>query len=174
MNLPSPIQITANTTYVVSYQTPTGHYAVNNNYFANGVNNPPLRALQSGVDGGNGVYAYGASGTFPINTFQNENYWVDVVFTTSGAPDTTPPTVTSTSPAQGATGIAADAMISATFSESVNATTVSTSTFELRDPSGALVPATVSYDGPSRSAISTRSQRLATNVRPMRSSGEGL
>src|SRR5439155_12872475 len=75
------------------------------------------------------------------------------VFTTSGAPDTTPPTVTSTFPAQGATGIAADASMTATFSESVNATTVSSTTVELRDPSNALVPATISYDGPSRSAV---------------------
>ena len=35
-----------------------------------------------------------------------ENYWVDVVFVTSIAPDTTPPTVASTTPANGASGVA--------------------------------------------------------------------
>ena len=38
----------------------------------------PLHALKSGVDGPNGVY--GDAGTFPSNTFVDDNYWVDVVF----------------------------------------------------------------------------------------------
>jgi hypothetical protein len=29
------------------------------------------------------VYGYGAAGTFPANTYQAQNYWVDVVFSTS-------------------------------------------------------------------------------------------
>ena len=153
MTLPSPVAITANTTYITAFHTDVGHYAVNSNYFATGVANPPLRALANGVDGGNGVYAYGASGTFPINTFNAENYWVDVVFTTSLGPDTTPPTVVSPTPAAGTTGVASDTNIIATFSEAVNATTVSGATVELRDSSGALVPANVIYDGPSRSAM---------------------
>ena len=57
--------------------------------------------LRDGVSGGNGVYDYGSVSTFPNSTFQATNYWVDVVFTTgSGGGDTTPPTVTATSPAQ--------------------------------------------------------------------------
>ena len=70
---------------------------MNNGYFAtNGVDNAPLHALADGVDGANGVYRYGAGGGFPTNTWQSSNYWVDVVFDT-GAADTTPPTVTTTS-----------------------------------------------------------------------------
>jgi hypothetical protein len=153
VNLPTPVAVTANTTYIVAYHTPTGHYATNSNYFTNGVNNPPLRALADGVDGGNGVYSYGAAGTFPTNTFRSENYWVDVVFTTTGGPDTTPPTVQSTSPSGGTAGVASTANVIATFSEAMNATTITTATVELRDSSGALVPATVTYDGPTRSAI---------------------
>jgi hypothetical protein len=54
---------------------------VSSNYFATtGVDNPPLHALQDGVDGGNGVYRYGTAGSFPNQTYQSENYWVDVVF----------------------------------------------------------------------------------------------
>ena len=44
----------------------------------------PAHALATGIDGGNGVYLYGASG-FPNSTYQATNYWVDVVFGTSAA-----------------------------------------------------------------------------------------
>ena len=63
-----------------------------------------LHALQNGVSGGNGVYAYSATSTFPSSTFQAANYWVDVVFSMgSPGPDTTPPTVTITTPTSAAT-----------------------------------------------------------------------
>jgi hypothetical protein len=78
----SPISIAANTTYIVSYYAPAGHYAADTNFFAtSGVDNPPLHALANGVSGGNGVYVYATGGGFPSNTFNSTNYWVDVVFT---------------------------------------------------------------------------------------------
>ncbi len=68
--------------YVASYHTDVGQYSVDAGYFAgSGFDNPPLRALQDGENGGNGVYLYGAGG-FPTDTFGSSNYWVDVVFTT--------------------------------------------------------------------------------------------
>jgi methionine-rich copper-binding protein CopC len=79
MSFTSPVAITANTTYVISYQAPNGHYSVDENFFATGVDKAPLHALANGVDGGNGVYRYGAS-AFPNSTFAASNYWVDVVF----------------------------------------------------------------------------------------------
>jgi hypothetical protein len=80
-NFPSPVPINANTTYVVSYHTDVGQYAFNSLYFfASGVDSPPLHALRDGVDGPNGVYAYGGSG-FPLFGFQSANYWIDVDFT---------------------------------------------------------------------------------------------
>ncbi|HYY78527.1 MAG TPA: DUF4082 domain-containing protein, partial [Actinomycetes bacterium] len=83
VTLPAPVAVTANTTYVASYHTDVGHYAVNTDFFASsGVANPPLRALANGVDGANGVYRYGASG-FPTSSYRSSNYWVDVVFATT-------------------------------------------------------------------------------------------
>lgn len=77
----SLINISANTTYIVSYYAPNGRYAGDNIYFASsGVDNGPLHALADGAQGGNGVYRYG-SNSFPINTWKSSNYWVDVVFT---------------------------------------------------------------------------------------------
>src|SRR6185436_7864516 len=78
LNFATPVVITANTTYVVSYHTNTGNYAINGGYFASGgVDAAPLHALASGVDGASGVYRYGAGG-FPTDTFNAANYWVDV------------------------------------------------------------------------------------------------
>jgi uncharacterized protein (TIGR03437 family) len=76
----TPVAITSNTTYVVSYLAPAGHYSANVNYFSNSAVNGPLTALRNGQDGSNGVYAYGTSSTFPTSTWSSANYWVDVVF----------------------------------------------------------------------------------------------
>jgi len=82
---PVPVEITANTTYVVSYYAPNGRYAADAGYFADfGVDRPPLHALRDGVDGANGVYRYGVGGGFPTQSWQASNYWVDLVFTTAG------------------------------------------------------------------------------------------
>ena len=119
----SPVAISANTTYVASYYAPNGRYAGDDGAFAtSGVDNAPLHALADGVDGANGVYRYGSGGGFPTNTWQSANYWVDVVFNTS-ATDTTPPTVTSTNPATGATGVPTTTTVSGTLSEPVQSGT---------------------------------------------------
>ncbi|MBG0563921.1 DUF4082 domain-containing protein [Actinoplanes aureus] len=69
----TPVSITANTEYVVSYRAPSGHYAVQSNGLAAPVVSGPLRSVAGG-----GSYLYG--GGFPANRV-NHNYWVDVVFT---------------------------------------------------------------------------------------------
>ena len=108
VTLPTPVNVTANTTYVASYYAPKGNYAVDEDYFTSaGVDSPPLRALKDGEDGGNGLYGYGALGTFPTSTYRSENYWVDLVFQTGAAPpDTTPPTITAVSATPAADGSA--------------------------------------------------------------------
>ena len=79
----SPVAITANTTYVVSYQAPNGFYSANGGYFSSAADTPPLHGLASGTDGSNGVYSYGAT-AFPNNSYNNTNYWVDVIFNAGG------------------------------------------------------------------------------------------
>jgi hypothetical protein len=88
VNFTPPVQIQANTIYVASYFAPQGHYSGNLAYFASqGADNAPLHAPAStAVAGGNGVYAYGAATTFPENTFDALNYWVDVVFSPQTVP----------------------------------------------------------------------------------------
>ncbi|MDF2705533.1 MAG: hypothetical protein K0R62_1185 [Nonomuraea muscovyensis] len=76
----TPVEISANTTYVASYHTTAGHYSITRPGFGSAVTNGPLTALANGTDGGNGVYTYGSSNAFPTSTYQATNYWVDVVF----------------------------------------------------------------------------------------------
>jgi hypothetical protein len=80
VNFSNPVTISANTTYIASYHTNTGEYSANGNYFANAHTNAPLTAPSSSSSGGNGVYAYSSSNLFPNNTYNANNYWVDVVF----------------------------------------------------------------------------------------------
>ena len=134
----NPVAIDANTTYIASYHAPAGHYAATNGYFATGgFDSPPLHALGEGVDGPNGVYHYDSAGgsAFPTDTFQSSNYWVDVVFENTVGPDTTPPTITARSPADGATNVSTGANVTATFSEPMDPATINGTNFELRDPS---------------------------------------
>ncbi len=84
--LPQPVALTANATYVVSYNSSSGGYSVDSQYFsAGGVTNGPLQALGDGVSGVNGVFAYGGT-TFPTQSNDSSNYWVDVVFVTTVPP----------------------------------------------------------------------------------------
>lgn len=78
---PNPVPIIANTTYIASYFSPMGHYSADSSFFtSSGVDSPPLHALQSGVDGQNGVFSYGATSTLPTMSFNADNYWVDVIY----------------------------------------------------------------------------------------------
>ncbi len=153
VTFPTPVAVAANTVYVASYHAPVGHYAINANYFTSaGITNGPLYALRNGESGGNGVYRYGATSGYPDSTWNSSNYWVDVVFETSTAPDTTPPAINARSPIANATGVAVGSSVTATFSEPLDAATVNATTFELRNSSGVLVPASVGYDGPTNTA----------------------
>jgi hypothetical protein len=158
---PSPIAISANTTYVASYFSSAGIYAYTNNYFTDPVVNGPLTALADGQDGGNGLYSYSPMSTFPVSTYWATNYFVDVLFTEYTGPDLTAPTVISATPANHATGIALNSTAKAFFSEPMNVSTINSSTVELRNSSNALVAATITYNTATNSAILTPSSPLA-------------
>ena len=150
----TPVAITAGTTYVVSYHTDAGHYAITSNGLASAVTNPPLTALASG-----GVYSYGSANLFPSNSFSGSNYWVDVVYTQTAG--TTPPTVTSVTPASGATGAAVSAAPTATFSQAVVPNTV---TFTVKDSGGTTIPGSVSFNAGNTVATFTPTSSLAAST----------
>jgi hypothetical protein len=77
----SPVNITAGTTYIAAYFSSSGNYSSTNGYFSQAKVNSPLTGLADGTDGTNGVYIYASAPAFPINSYQQGNYWVDAVFT---------------------------------------------------------------------------------------------
>ena len=77
---------------------------------------------------------------------------------------TAPPTVKSFSPAAGATNVNLGANMTVTFSKAMNPATVNGSTVELRDPSNALVPTTLSYNADSFTATLALSAPLSQGV----------
>jgi hypothetical protein len=83
-------------------------------------------------------------------------------FSTAAAPpaDTTPPTVIATSPTNGATGVSVATSVTASFSEALNAGTISGATFQLLGPGGPIA-ATVSYDAAGKIATLTPSTSLS-------------
>ena len=81
MLLPTPLDIAANTTYVVSVNTvtPSHRYVATNNGLASQI----VHGALSSVVGANGVF--GSPGAMPNQTFQASNYFRDVLFE-AGAP----------------------------------------------------------------------------------------
>lgn len=73
-------------------------------------------------------------------------------------------TVSATVPASGATDVAPNRKITATFNRAMDAATISTSTFTLTDAGGAPVAGTVDYDATNRIAVFTPSADLATDT----------
>jgi uncharacterized protein (TIGR03437 family) len=82
-------------------------------------------------------------------------------FTTGAAPDTTPPTVSSTVPASGASSVPVGNALSVTFSKAMNPLTINTTTVSLKQ-GVTVVAGTVTYAGVT--ATFTPTGRLAPNV----------
>jgi hypothetical protein len=96
VNFSSPVAVQPNTTYVVSYHAPNGHYAQTEGYFypqpapppdgGSIVDSPPLHAARGTGSNVSGVYAYSSGTSFPTSTYNAENYWVDPVYTPAAPP----------------------------------------------------------------------------------------
>ncbi len=87
--LATPLNIQANTTYVVSVNSNT-YYAFTSNGLGTTLTNGDLSAV---ADGSNGVYDV-TPGSFPAQSYQNSNYFRDIVFApTAPNPNNKPGTV---------------------------------------------------------------------------------
>ena len=161
-NFAQPIPVSRNTTYVVSYLAPAGHYSADANYFTNsGAGLTPITANQAGNSAGaNGVYKYGGSTVFPNIGFNNTNYYVDAVFL-SNATSRTPPVITSAQPAPGATSVPVNTPLSASLSEGISPSTL---TFTLKDPNGVTQSGAASYDPVGHVATFTPNGQLGMNT----------
>jgi len=81
----------------------------------------------------------------------------------NGTPPPAAPTVTATTPATGATGVATTSTVTATFSEAMNASTITSSTFTLTQ-GGTAVTGTVTYSSSNNTATFTPGAALANNT----------
>jgi hypothetical protein len=157
--LADAIPITANTTYVVSYHSSQGRFAMTPGYFSSSVGSAPLTAPSDASAGGNGVYHYGSMGTFPDQSWNASNYWVDAEFDRTPPPDTRAPRVSGFTPADGATNVPVTSTATVTFDEAMDARTVTNQTFTLT-ASGTPIPATVAYNASTRTATLTPAANL--------------
>jgi methionine-rich copper-binding protein CopC len=161
LNFTTPVNVLANTTYVVSYYAPNGHPAGDNGGFDQEHAYQAIHGLADGVDGGNGVYKGGAGGGFPTSTYRASNYWVDVVFQNGLNGDTTPPTITARTPAPGATNTALAGTVAATFSEPVD---LGSAQFSLTDPGLATLTGTLSLSADQKTVTWTPAARLVAGT----------
>ncbi|MDR7110830.1 hypothetical protein J2X03_000686 [Microbacterium trichothecenolyticum] len=105
--LSTPVTVQPGVRYVVSYRAPQGRYAATPATFAQEYSRGPLTVASNGA-----VFTY--SNAFPTQT-STTDYGVDVVFQPLGDS----PVMTASSPAAGATAVAANAPVSATFSGAI-------------------------------------------------------
>ena len=83
-------------------------------------------------------------------------------FTTAAGGDTTPPTISSTIPANGATGIAVGNSIKIIFSEAMNSSTINSSNITFQTSNGTTVSGTWGYSG--TTATFNQSSALSYNT----------
>ena len=88
-NLTAPISILANTEYMVTVNTGGTRYSATNL----GLSNQIIKGNLTTIVGSNG--RYGPVGAYPVNSWENSNYFRDVVFVPGNVQDTTPPSAPS-------------------------------------------------------------------------------
>lgn len=99
----TPVRVQAEEVYVASYYATDG-YVSQVDYFSTGARPHGLvrpALIGNTVDPRNGVFRYGASSSFPTQTVDSTNYWVDVAFVGLGvgpAPTSTTSPTTPTPP----------------------------------------------------------------------------
>ena len=147
VTLDTPVAVTADTTYVASYHTPAGHYAVRRALLRHRRAQPAAaRRWPTASTAPTACYST-APAAFPTDTFNAANYWVDVVFEQLVAPDTRRAAdrrrVAGRRRARRRPGRTS---VTARFDEPMDAATINGTTFELRDRRRTSVAADVAYD----------------------------
>ena len=111
----TPVALTAGQTYVASVHCPAGHYSYENSGLASAHSSGILRSLAGATESPNGVFKYGAGGTYPDDSFGNSNYWVDVLVATAATIERSAGiTATATIAATGSRDLQRGASLSAT------------------------------------------------------------
>ncbi|OMH23850.1 hypothetical protein BKD30_10790 [Tersicoccus phoenicis] len=153
----TPVQVTAGTTYTVSYSTTSGRYAYEPWAFAyGGLSREPFQVAGGAGSASAGVY--GAIGSMPTSSYQNTNYSVDAIFEGAGA---VPLATVDQYPLNTAVSVAVDSEIRAVLNKPVDPATVS---IVVRDAAGAQASGATTWDGNTRTATFKPSQALQRNT----------
>lgn len=151
-----PVEVTAGQQYVVSYTAPGGRYASENYQWASsGLTDPPLTV--AGGFGSPQAGVYGVAGSFPTNSYQNGNYFVDALFDTV---DTSDLTASGQWPMDGSSSVPQATTVGAVFSKTVTAPTLKLTMAE----SGTAVAGTTAYDNTTRKLTFTPAADLETGT----------
>jgi hypothetical protein len=113
------------------------------------------------ADGSNGSFNLTA-GSFPNQSWNATNYFVDGVFKLPTSPARTP-AVTTRTPAAGATGVAVSTKVTATFNVGLDSSTVTTSSVTLKAGTTA-IPASVAYNDDTQTITLTPNSALDTGT----------
>ena len=113
--------------------------------------------------GGNGAWGEWFNGTIDEVRVYNRALGASEIqndMLLSITPDVTAPTISARTPSPGSAGVNAGTSATVTFNEFMNAGSITTSTFQLKDSSNAVVPATVTHDGATNTATLTPNAAL--------------
>jgi len=151
----SPVEVTEGTHYTVSYSAPQGHYSYTQRYW------PYVARATSPVEATPGLGAaapgtFGSVGSMPTDTWNEANYFVDVLF---DKVDGSPLRIVGATPLQGSSSNDPSAPVTVTFSRAVDPTSL---TMSVKDSSGHAAGGAVSYDASTRTATFRPSLPLAS------------
>ncbi len=151
----TPVSVTAGNTYIASVTMLNNNYVATSAYFTSPVTNGPLTAPAGPT---NGVFS-ATPGTYPATSGNNANYWIDVSFY-----DQTTPQITSVAPTNGSTNVPPGESVTATFDHNMDATTLTSSTFAVRDPDNNPVTGTISYTDSTKTVSFVATDGLALDT----------
>ncbi|MCG8349360.1 MAG: DUF4082 domain-containing protein, partial [Chloroflexales bacterium] len=127
-----------------------------------------LQAMLPMAAGGrqlSGITRNGSPAPFSVEAIKGTEYAIfdaaSGAYAAQYASDQTAPTITGRNPVDGATNVELAANVEAIFDEAIDPTTVNEATFELRDASNTLVPATITYSAATRTATLNPETNLA-------------
>jgi hypothetical protein len=76
------VAVAAGTTYIAAYFDSLGNYTSTASGYASAITNGLVTGLASGTDGVNGLYLFTSTPAIPTNSFNSNNYFADVIFST--------------------------------------------------------------------------------------------
>lgn len=151
VNFPSAVPVVAGKEYVAAYFAPKGGYAADQRFFSYRSHSSGGMTAPGGGTANNGVFT--PNDGFPSESFQQSNYYVDALYSTT---DTTPLAVSAVTPIDGQTSVSFGAEMKINFSRDVTPASVAVT---LKNPAGAQVAGTLTHSS-ARQVIFRPSQNL--------------